>query len=204
VGVVGNVFHCRLAVLRRVTDVLRVRSFDHRKLLAQGIDHVLGLVQAQRGLSDVRHARWIWYFEVRHFLSAADHLSHIWSFTQGTDHLVVVMMADKNNAVATLGILHSFHMDLGHKRAGSVNYFQIAQLAGFTHAGSHAMRRVDQTLAVRDLIDFVHKYRAFGLEFLDHVAVVHNFFAHVDRRPKRVQGDTHDVDGPDHTRAETT
>ena len=58
------------------------------------------------------------------------------------------------------------------------------------------MRAVDQPLAVRDLVNFIHKNRALALQLLYYIAIVDDLLAHIDRRPKGIQRDPHNVNGP--------
>jgi hypothetical protein len=66
------------------------------------------------------------------------------------------------------------------------------------------MRAVNHTLALRHLVHAVHKNRALVLQFLHHEPVVDNLLAHINRRPKCLQRDPDNVNGPDHPGAEPT
>jgi hypothetical protein len=60
---------------------------------------------------------------------------------------------------------------------------------------------VDDTLAVWNLVDAIHKNGAFAGKLVYHVAIVHNLFADVDGRAEGVKGDADDVDSADHAGA---
>ncbi len=126
----GNVFHRRLAVLRRVTNVLRVRPLDVGEALAQRFDHVRGLVQAQRGLRQIGDAIRIGHVQVVHVFGRIHHLRHQRSFAQRADDFVVIAMSDQDERIAFAGKLHRLDVDLGHQRTGRVDHAQLAQLAG--------------------------------------------------------------------------
>ena len=53
----------------------------------------------------------------------------------------------------------------------------------------------------RDLGEILDKMRALGLEAFDHVLVVHDLMAHIDRRAVLLQGALDDLDGADHAGA---
>src|SRR5262249_19023090 len=55
----------------------------------------------------------------------------------------------------------------------------------------------------RDLGQLLDEHRALGLEVLDHVLVVHDLVAHVDRRPVFHQRALDDLDRAHHAGAET-
>ena len=57
--------------------------------------------------------------------------------------------------------------------------------------------------ARRNLVQIVDEMRALGPETLDHVAVVHDLVAHIDRRPVFVQRALDNVDGALDSGAET-
>ena len=55
----------------------------------------------------------------------------------------------------------------------------------------------------RNLGEILDEMSAFGLQALDHVLVVHDFVAHIDRRAVFLQGALDDLDGADHAGAKT-
>ena len=115
----------------------------------------------------------------------------------------MIMMTNQDDAVAAPGVLYRFNVDLGHQRAGGVDHPQITQLAGLANAGGHAMSAINKTLAVWNFIYFVNKDRALGFQFFHHVAVVDDLFAHIDRRPKGVQRNADNINGPHNSGAKT-
>jgi hypothetical protein len=63
---------------------------------------------------------------------------------------------------------------------------------------------VNHPFPIWDFFDTVHKNGALALQFLDHKAVVDDFLAHVDGRPKGLQGDADNINGPHHARSKAT
>jgi hypothetical protein len=55
---------------------------------------------------------------------------------------------------------------------------------------------------VRHLIQLIDEHGATGAQILDHMAVMHNFVAHINRRAKFDQRAFHDVDRALHPGAE--
>src|SRR5260221_4212532 len=94
------VFYSRLAVLRCIADILCMRAFDQGKLFAQRGNHVLRLVEAERGLRDVSDARRIRHLKMLYFFRSSDDLGHVRGFAESADDFIVVVMSDQNNAVA--------------------------------------------------------------------------------------------------------
>ena len=64
------------------------------------------------------------------------------------------------------------------------------------------MRTVDDPLAGGDFLHTIDENRPFGLEFLDHEAVVDDLLAHIDRWAESLQGNTNDIDGSHHPSTE--
>ena len=69
-----------------------------------------------------------------------------------------------------------------------------ARLTSTALATPCALNTVDR--ARRDLVDVVDEARALALQRLDHVLVVDDLVAHVDRRPEAAQRPLDDLDRP--------
>src|SRR6266481_7534786 len=197
------VFYSRLAVLRCIADILCMRAFNQWELFAQSGDHVLRLVEAERGLRDVSDARRIRHFQMLYLFRSSDDLGHVRGFAESADDFIVVVMSDQNNAVAAFGVLHSFHVDLGDQRTGSVNHLQVAQLALFANAGRNAVRTVNEAMTVRNLVDFVDEDRSLGLQLFHDVAVVDDLPANIDRRAKGIKRNADNINGTNYPGAES-
>ena len=113
-------------------------------------------------------------------------------------------MADQHDlapaAVMDLGLA----MHLGDQRTGGVEREQIAPRRLRGNAARHAVRGEDhRRVGVRDLVEFLDENRALGAQALDHVAVVHDLVAHIDRRPVDRERPLHRFDGAHHARRRT-
>jgi hypothetical protein len=95
-------------------------------------------------------------------------------------------------------------MDLGDQRAGGVEDVEAALFGFASHRLRHAVGAEDQGGAVGNLAQVFDEDGALGLEVIDHVAVVHDFVADVDRAAKLFQRAFDDSDGTLDTGAEAT
>ncbi len=105
-------FHCDLAILGRIANVLRGRAFNVGEFLFQRGDDVFGFVETKRGLSQVRHAIWIRNGERLYLFRRPDNLRDQWSFAESSDNFVVIVMTDQDQRIALLGKLYSFNVNL--------------------------------------------------------------------------------------------
>src|SRR5690606_11410638 len=64
------------------------------------------------------------------------------------------------------------------------------------HGARDPVRGKDHDGARGGVLQFVDEDRPLGAQVFDHVAVVHDLVAHVDRRPVDLQGAFDDLDGP--------
>ena len=156
----GYVADRDLAVLRGVADVLGVGADDVGKLLLEGVDDVAGLVQAQRGLGQISHAVGVGHLELGNLGDVRNHLGGLGRLAQRALNLVVVAVPDEHQRVALLGELDGLDVDLGHQRTGGVDDAEAAALAQLAHRGRDAMGRIDDSLAVGHIVDFMNKNRA--------------------------------------------
>ncbi len=112
-------------------------------------------------------------------------------------------MADQQHVAAALVVDLGLAVDLGHQRAGRVDGGQPAGIRVLRHGLGHAVGGEDHRgLAVRHLVELGDEDRAFALQALDHVLVVHDLVPHVDGRAVEGQGALDHVDGPHHAGAE--
>ena len=73
---------------------------------------------------------------------------------------------------------------------------EAARIGLVTHRAAHAMRAEHQRGPRRHVGQVLDEDRALGLEVVDHVGVVHDLVAHVDRRTELAQRPLDDLDGP--------
>ena len=99
--------------------------------------------------------------------------------------------------------LYGFNVNLGYQGTGRVDHFQVARLADFAHRGRHTVGRENYARAFGHFFDFVDEDGALLRQFIDHVTVVNNFAADINRGAKGLQRDFDNIDGAHHARAET-
>ena len=118
--------------------------------------------------------------------SAAQRLVHpADGLLDGADHLRMAGVADQQDVAAGGVVTLGLDMDLGHQGAGGVQEQQFAGAGAGGHRLGHAVRREHHRAVVRAFVQFLDEDRAHGLQPLDHVAVVHDLVAHVDRPSAR-------------------
>ena len=123
--------------------------------------------------------------------------------THGADHFRVAGVADQHDLVPAPVMNIGLAMHLGHQRTSGVEYEQIAPRRFLGHRARHAMgREDDRRTGIRHLIEFLDENGALGAQAIDHVAVVHDLVAHIDRRPVNRQRALHRFDGAHHPGAE--
>ena len=159
------------------------------------------VVDAQRGL---RHHRQL--------VAARAHLGHVLGVLDQVDALAqlahrafdlgVALVADHDEFIALLGQLGHLHMHLGDQRAGGVEDLEAALGGLGAHRLADAVRAEHQRGAGRHVGQVLDEDRALGLQVVDHVGVVHDLVAHVDRRAELAQRALDDLDGPVHAGTE--
>jgi hypothetical protein len=92
-------------------------------------------------------------------------------------------MADQHDLAPLIGIALALGMDLRDQRAGGVDDRQVAPRRLDLDRARDAMGAENGDAARRDFGELVHELRALGAQALDHVPVVHDFVADIDRRP---------------------
>jgi hypothetical protein len=105
----------------------------------------------------------------------------------GADDLLVALVADEQDVVVVRGEPLGLVVHLGDQRAGRVDRLEVARAGLLVHLGRDAVRREDDRGPLGDLLVLLHEDRAAGLEGADHVLVVHDLLAHVDRGAVELQ-----------------
>src|SRR5687768_1664072 len=72
-------------------------------------------------------------------------------------------------------------MDLGHERACRIDHLEISGLGASSHLGGDPMSREDAHRSSRYLVLGLDEYRSPLLELFDHVPVMDDLFADVNR-----------------------
>ena len=107
-------------------------------------------------------------------------------------------MANHDELVAFLVQLGDFHVHLGDQRAGRVKDLEPAR-TGFPLNGlAHAVGAEHQRRARRHVGQLLDEDRAFLLQVIDHIGVVNDLMAHVNRRAKLGQRPLDDFNGAVH------
>jgi hypothetical protein len=113
-------------------------------------------------------------------------------------------VADQHDLAAAAVVDLGLAMHLGHQRAGGVEREQVAAGGGFGHRLGDAVGGEDHgCLGVRDFVEFLDEDRALGLEALDHIAIVDDLVAHIDRRSIEGEGALDRIDRSHHAGAES-
>ncbi len=94
-------------------------------------------------------------------------------------------MADQHDLAAAPEMNFGLAMDLGHQRTGGVERQQVTPGRLFWNRARHAVRREDhrRICIFGNFGELFDEDGALGLEALDHIAVVHDFVADIDRGP---------------------
>ena len=116
------------------------------------------------------------------------------------DHLRMMGMADQEDFAAALEMDRRLAVHLGDQRAGRVQREEIAGLGVGGNRFRHAMGRKHHRRVgiVGDFGQFLDENRALGLQAVDHIFVMDDLVADIDRGAIDGERPFHGVDGPDH------
>jgi hypothetical protein len=186
----------RLAVLGRVADVVARRVEQGREALTQRADRLGRLVHRQRGLRQPDHPGRVLDLDVRCPFGAVHQADPVRGLPRRAHHLLVPGVADQQDVVVPGREAPRLVVHLGDQRAGGVDRAQLAAFGVEADFGSDAVRGEDHHRAGRHLVDLGDEDRTALLQRADHVGVVHDLPAHVDRRAELAQGQLHRLHGP--------
>src|SRR5215469_4301517 len=193
-----------LAILRRVADVARLRSDDIGETVVQGGDDTACVVHAQRRLRYIGDRRVGRNVEPLDVSLGLDQSHRLGDLAHRALDFGVAGMADEYEAAALCDIALALIVHLGDQGAGRIEHRQIARGGLLLDALGHAVRAEDRHRVGRHFGEVLDKARAFGLQALDHVLVVHDLVAHIDRRAEFLQRPLDDFDGAHDAGAKTT
>jgi hypothetical protein len=111
-------------------------------------------------------------------------------------------MTDQHHAAAEPTEPRHLHVHLGHQRTGGVEHLEPAPRRFLAHRLRHAVGAEDQRGAIGHLGQILDEDRPGSAQAIDHVTVVHDLVAHVDRRAEGFQRALDDGDGAIHAGAE--
>ncbi len=147
------------------------------------------IVDRQGGLRDIGQRRRAAGadFQLCHVIDVFHQVHGSGRLAHGAFHLRVALVADHHDLVTLLVQARHLQMHLGHQRAGGVEHVEAACGGGYANRLRYAMGAEDHRGAVRYLVQIFDEPGALGLEPVYHVAVVHHFVAHIDRRTEFFQ-----------------
>ncbi len=186
----------RLAVLGGVADVVARRVEQGRETLAQRADRLGRFVHRQRGLRQPDHPRRVPDLDVRGPVGAVDQADPVRGLPRGAHDLLVPGVADQQDVVVPGGEAPRLAVHLGDQRAGGVDRVQPAAFGVEADFGGDAVRGENHDRAGRHLVHLCDEDRATLFQRADHVGVVHDLPADVDRRAELVQGQLDRLHGP--------
>src|SRR5262249_2807981 len=184
--------HGHLAVLGGIADVLGVRALDKGKPLLEPRDDVSRLIEAERGLGEVAHTSGIGEFQTVHVLYRFDEVTALGHFAKSPDHLIVILVTDEHDTVSITREAHGLQVHFRHARACGVDYVQLPFCCLAPDGRCDPMGAEDGASADGDFVELLDKYRAGLAKFVDHVLVVYDLLADVNRRPVKIQSNLYD------------
>ena len=154
------------------------------KPLLQHGDDLGGVVDRQRGLGHEGEIVRILRREGRRILGGLDQRHRARrQLPERADHLRVMGMPDQEDFAAALEMDRRLPVHLGDQRAGGVQREEIAGLGVGGHRFGHPVGRKHHRRVgiVGDFGQFLDENRALGLEAVDHIAVMDDLVADIDR-----------------------
>ncbi len=184
----GELLDRDLAVGGRVTDVVALRADDRGEAGAQPGDDLGRLVDREGGLGDEGDALGVGDLDLVHLFDGLHEDDAVGRLPGGAFHLLVALVPDQDHRVAVGGELAGLDVNLGDQRAGGVDRPQLPGGGVPVHRRSHPVGREDDHLALRHLGLLLDEDRPALAQLLDHVLVVDDLLADVDRRAVDLQG----------------
>lgn len=166
--------------------------------MAQASHNLLGVVKRKRRLSQERQPLRVGHIELIDFFDAAYYQCPIRRFTRCTNDLLMVAVTDQNNGATLTGELERLQVNLGDKRACSVDDTQLSLLRFGTNPRGNPMGAENQYRAGRNLINRFYENCPPPAQLVDHVPVVDNFVMDVNRAPVGLEREFDNIDGANH------
>ena len=184
-----------LAVGGGVADVFLGRGDAPGKLLLDGVDDDVGVVDAEGGLGEVDQPLALGEVELFDVLGRFDDGGDVGGLAEGALDLLVVAVAHQEDVLAHLGVAAGLDVDLGHQRAGRVDRAEVAGLGRGADLGGDAVGTKDHRVAGGDVVDVFDKRDALVDEAVDHVLVVDDVVVDIQRGADQVDQLLDRVDG---------
>ncbi len=112
-------------------------------------------------------------------------------------------MSHKDDGAALAEVFLSLKMNLGHKRAGRVDYRELPRFRRSLDGLRYAMRAENRNGALRNLVNLVDKAGTLRLQVFDDMFVMYDLMPDEDGRVVLLQRALHDRYGANHTRAKS-
>lgn len=141
-------------------------------------------------------ARFVAHLHVVDGVGTVDHLDVLRGLTRGALDLFVAFVADEDDVVVVAGESFGLLVHLGDQRAGRVDGAQAALGSGLVHFGRDSVCREHHDGAFGHLVGLVDEDRTAFDQGVDHVPVVHDLLADINRGTVLVEGPLDCFHGP--------
>src|SRR6185437_14377128 len=113
-------------------------------------------------------------------------------------------MPDQDDIAPLARVALHFHVNLGHQRAGRIEYGQASFLRLPLDRARYSVRGEDDRALPGHFRELLHEHRPQSAQTLDDVMIVDDLVAHVDRPAEQLDRPLDDVDRPVDACTETT
>src|SRR5450830_549565 len=104
--------------------------------------------------------------------------------THGAFHLWMPLVSDHDDFTSFTAHFCHLNMHLSHQRAGCIKYSQAACIGLILYGFGDAVRRKNDDIAARDILQFFDENCAFVEQIIDDISIVYDLVAHIDRCAK--------------------
>ena len=181
VGLARDRAHGVLAVRGGVADVVRCRTTQRREALAQPVDDLVGLVDRERRLRQVRDALGVRRLDAVGLPRRPRRAGSAGRLAGRPLDLLVAVVADQEDRLALGRKAARLGVHLRDERAGGVDHVEPACRRVGADGRRDAVRGEHDGRAVGHLVELLDEDGAATLEVGDHVLVVDDLLADVDR-----------------------
>ena len=175
-----------------------------RKALLERRHDVGGIIDRQRGLCDIGQVAGIAGLKMGDLVDRLQQRDGAdGELSNRTDHLGMPGMSDQHDLASAPVVDLGLAMHLGDKGTGGIDREEVALLGlcgdrlGYSVSGEN-----DRRAGVGNFVELLDEDRALGPQALDHVPVMHNLVAHIDRSAITGERLLDGVDRPHHSGAE--
>jgi hypothetical protein len=176
---------------------------DRREATLQRGDHLGGIVERERRLSDVRKRLRIAHLQLLDVADRLDQLHTAIDLPHRSLDLRMALVADHHDFAPGGAHLGHFDVNLGDQRARGVEHAQPTRGGFRLHSLGDSVGREDDDAARRHLIQLVDEDRALRAQLVDDITVVHDLVPHVDGRAVGCDRPLDDLDRAIDASAET-